>query len=167
MPADLAVVLEPLDEKATMDQHEDPSAATRRRLQRPCGNRELLTVPRLLAVALIAACATKQPERSAGVGSTTGSPALVTALAMRALTADMAKRELRPYFLWDEDVSIDELHQILAPVPIAHGATSSWRRCCAKRVTSMSGTSYAPQKWRACWITCDVGSVAGMLSGRS
>jgi len=33
---------------------------------------------------------------------------------MRALTADMAKRELRPYFLWDEDVSINELHQILA-----------------------------------------------------
>ena len=33
---------------------------------------------------------------------------------MRALTTDMAKRELRPYFLWDEDVSIGELHQILA-----------------------------------------------------
>jgi|SRR6266545_4733916 len=33
---------------------------------------------------------------------------------MRALTADMTKGELRPYFLWDEDVSIDELHQILA-----------------------------------------------------
>ena len=33
---------------------------------------------------------------------------------MRPLTADMAKRELRPYFLWDEDVSIHELHQILA-----------------------------------------------------
>ncbi len=26
----------------------------------------------------------------------------------------MTKGELRPYFLWDEDVSIDELHQILA-----------------------------------------------------
>ena len=33
---------------------------------------------------------------------------------MRALTADMTKGELRPYFLWDEDVSIDELHQVLA-----------------------------------------------------
>ena len=33
---------------------------------------------------------------------------------MRALTTDMLKRELRPYFLWDEDVTIDELHQILA-----------------------------------------------------
>jgi hypothetical protein len=33
---------------------------------------------------------------------------------MRALTTDMARRDLRPYFLWDEDVSIDELHQILA-----------------------------------------------------
>jgi hypothetical protein len=33
---------------------------------------------------------------------------------MRALTTDMAKRELRPYFLWDEDVSIEELHQVLA-----------------------------------------------------
>jgi hypothetical protein len=26
----------------------------------------------------------------------------------------MGKREARPYFLWDEDVSIDELHEILA-----------------------------------------------------
>ena len=34
--------------------------------------------------------------------------------AVRGLTADMEKRELRPYFLWDEDVSIEELHQILA-----------------------------------------------------
>ncbi len=32
---------------------------------------------------------------------------------MRALTADMTNGALRPYFLWDEDVSIDELHQIL------------------------------------------------------
>ena len=33
---------------------------------------------------------------------------------MRALTADMTKQELRPYFLWDEDVSIDELRGVLA-----------------------------------------------------
>jgi len=33
---------------------------------------------------------------------------------MRALTTDMAKSELRPYFLWDEDVSISELHDALA-----------------------------------------------------
>lgn len=33
---------------------------------------------------------------------------------MRTLTTDMARGDLRPYFLWDEDVSIDELHQILA-----------------------------------------------------
>lgn len=33
---------------------------------------------------------------------------------MRALSADMTQRELRPYFLWDEDVSIEELHGILA-----------------------------------------------------
>jgi hypothetical protein len=33
---------------------------------------------------------------------------------MRGLTTDMTNRELRPYFLWDEDVSIAELHQILA-----------------------------------------------------
>jgi hypothetical protein len=33
---------------------------------------------------------------------------------MRALTTDMATRELRPYFLWDEDVSIAELHDVLA-----------------------------------------------------
>ena len=33
---------------------------------------------------------------------------------MRGLTGDMTERELRPYFLWDEDVSVGELHQILA-----------------------------------------------------
>jgi hypothetical protein len=33
---------------------------------------------------------------------------------MRALTTDMAASELRPYFLWDEDVSIDELRAVLA-----------------------------------------------------
>jgi hypothetical protein len=33
---------------------------------------------------------------------------------MRGLTTDMTRRDLRPYFLWDEDVSIGELHQILA-----------------------------------------------------
>jgi hypothetical protein len=33
---------------------------------------------------------------------------------MRALTTDMSNRALRPYFLWDEDVSIDELHHALA-----------------------------------------------------
>ncbi len=33
---------------------------------------------------------------------------------MRALTADMTNGALRPYFLWDEDVSIGELEQILA-----------------------------------------------------
>ena len=33
---------------------------------------------------------------------------------MRPLTTDMAKSELRPYFLWDEDVSIGELRQVLA-----------------------------------------------------
>jgi len=33
---------------------------------------------------------------------------------MRALTTDMARSELRPYFLWDEDVSIGELHDALA-----------------------------------------------------
>ena len=33
---------------------------------------------------------------------------------MRALTTDMSMHELRPYFLWDEDVSIGELHRALA-----------------------------------------------------
>jgi hypothetical protein len=33
---------------------------------------------------------------------------------MRGLTADMTERTLRPYFLWDEDVTIDELAQVLA-----------------------------------------------------
>jgi hypothetical protein len=35
-------------------------------------------------------------------------------VAMRALTTDMANSQLRPYFLWDEDVSIGELRQVLA-----------------------------------------------------
>ena len=33
---------------------------------------------------------------------------------MRGLTTDMTRPDLRPYFLWDEDVSISELHEILA-----------------------------------------------------
>lgn len=33
---------------------------------------------------------------------------------MRGLTADMTNVAFRPYFLWDEDVSIDELHRVLA-----------------------------------------------------
>ena len=33
---------------------------------------------------------------------------------MRGLTTDMARHDLRPYFLWDEDVSIAELRQVLA-----------------------------------------------------
>jgi hypothetical protein len=32
---------------------------------------------------------------------------------MRPLTTDMSRGELRPYFLWDEDLSIDELRAIL------------------------------------------------------
>jgi hypothetical protein len=33
---------------------------------------------------------------------------------VRGLTTDLDRGELRPYFLWDEDVSIDELRGILA-----------------------------------------------------
>ena len=33
---------------------------------------------------------------------------------MRGLTTDMAQAALRPYFLWDEDVSIAELRAALA-----------------------------------------------------
>lgn len=33
---------------------------------------------------------------------------------VRALTVDLTRGDLRPYFLWDEDVSIDELRQVLA-----------------------------------------------------
>ncbi|HEY5921875.1 MAG TPA: hypothetical protein VIV11_09410 [Kofleriaceae bacterium] len=32
---------------------------------------------------------------------------------MRPLTTDMTRGDRRPYFLWDEDVSIDELRAIL------------------------------------------------------
>jgi len=32
---------------------------------------------------------------------------------MRPLTGDMGRGDLRPYFLWDEDVSIDELRAAL------------------------------------------------------
>lgn len=34
--------------------------------------------------------------------------------SMRPLTTDMTRQDLRPYFFWDEDVSIGELQQILA-----------------------------------------------------
>jgi len=33
---------------------------------------------------------------------------------MRQLTTDMTETDLRPYFLWDEDVSIAELHEVFA-----------------------------------------------------
>lgn len=33
---------------------------------------------------------------------------------MRPLTGDMRRGDARPYFFWDEDVSIDELHDLLA-----------------------------------------------------
>lgn len=33
---------------------------------------------------------------------------------MRPLTTDMTRGDARPYFLWDEDVSIDELRRVLA-----------------------------------------------------
>jgi hypothetical protein len=40
---------------------------------------------------------------------------------MRAMTTDMSQGALRPYFLWDEDVSIDEMRFLLR-----HG--SEWQR---------------------------------------
>jgi hypothetical protein len=33
--------------------------------------------------------------------------------SMRPLTTDLSRGDLRPYFLWDEDVSIDELRAAL------------------------------------------------------
>lgn len=33
---------------------------------------------------------------------------------MRALTTDFGRGDRRPYFLWDEDVSVDELRAVLA-----------------------------------------------------
>ncbi len=33
---------------------------------------------------------------------------------MRPLTTDLSEEALRPYFLWDEDISVGELHVILA-----------------------------------------------------
>jgi hypothetical protein len=41
---------------------------------------------------------------------------------MRPLTTDLSKGDCRPYFLWDEDVSIDELRAKLV------GANDSERR---------------------------------------
>ena len=35
----------------------------------------------------------------------------------RPLTADMSHEECRPYFLWDEDLSISELRERLAAAP--------------------------------------------------
>jgi len=36
---------------------------------------------------------------------------------MRPLTTDMRDRDRRPYFLWDEDVSVAELHALLHERP--------------------------------------------------
>jgi hypothetical protein len=36
---------------------------------------------------------------------------------MRPLTVDLSEGAKRPYFLWDEDVSIDELRQMLRAGP--------------------------------------------------
>jgi hypothetical protein len=33
---------------------------------------------------------------------------------VRGLTTDLKRGELRPYFLWDEDISIDELRAVLS-----------------------------------------------------
>jgi hypothetical protein len=33
---------------------------------------------------------------------------------VRPLTTDLSQGDKRPYFLWDEDVSIDELRQVLS-----------------------------------------------------
>ncbi len=33
---------------------------------------------------------------------------------MRRLTSNMNRGDLRPYFFWDEDLSIDELREVLA-----------------------------------------------------
>jgi hypothetical protein len=40
---------------------------------------------------------------------------------VRALTTDFTRRDARPYFLWDEDVSVDELHRVLR-------GPASWER---------------------------------------
>ena len=37
---------------------------------------------------------------------------------MRPMTTDMTLGERRPYFFWDEDISIDELRQALAEGPL-------------------------------------------------
>ena len=42
---------------------------------------------------------------------------------MRGLTIDMARGELRPCGLWDEDVSIAELHQIPDGVELPAGVS--------------------------------------------
>jgi hypothetical protein len=36
---------------------------------------------------------------------------------MRPMTTDMTCGDRRPYFLWDEDITIDELHAILREGP--------------------------------------------------
>ncbi len=36
---------------------------------------------------------------------------------MRPLTIDLAQGDKRPYFLWDEDVSVDELQAVLRSGP--------------------------------------------------
>jgi hypothetical protein len=38
---------------------------------------------------------------------------------MRPLTTDLDRQDLRPYFLWDEDISIAELREVLERGPEA------------------------------------------------
>jgi hypothetical protein len=54
---------------------------------------------------------------------------------MRALTTDMSQGELRPYFLWDEDVSIAELRALLD-----HREDPRWDRLVGKMLREARDT---------------------------
>ena len=54
-----------------------------------------------------------QALRRTNLQLATGRPGAYPA-DMRPLTTDLTREDARPYFLWDEDVSISELRQVLA-----------------------------------------------------
>jgi len=42
---------------------------------------------------------------------------MIVSAVGRRLTTDLDRRDLRPYFFWDEDISIAELHDVLEGAP--------------------------------------------------
>jgi len=85
---------------------------------------------------------------------------------MRGLTTDMTRRDLRPYFLWDEDVSISELHQILAgPDGVRRDQLLAKMLREARDIDVWEFVR--PPRSPGCWSGCGAESAVDTPSGRS